>query len=232
MSVVYFNGDLLNEDEVKVSVNDAGYYYGDGIYEVILAYYGDDDKTIAYKVNDGEKTELALPRLGDGSWDTIHKVPVQMQLKAGENHITTSGILNGTGWVNFDYIDVSIAYEEIPEEPVELDYTALEAAIVAAEATNPDLYTEDSLAVLRAALAQAYAAKDASAQEEIDGAAESLISAIEALVLAEPETEPEETTPEETSVEETSQEETSAEETSAEETSAEKSVHRDFLCSI
>ena len=204
----------------------------DGIYEVILAYYGDDDKTIAYKVNDGEKTELALPRLGDGSWDTIHKVPVQMQLKAGENHITTSGILNGTGWVNFDYIDVSIA-EEIPyEEPVELDYTALEAAIVAAEATNPDLYTEDSLAVLRAALAQAYAAKDASAQEEIDGAAESLISAIEALVLAEPETEPEETTPEETSVEETSQEETSAEETSAEETSAEKSVHRDFLCSI
>ena len=134
--------------------------------------------------------------------------------------------------MNFDYIDVSIA-EEIPyEEPVELDYTALEAAIVAAEATNPDLYTEDSLAVLRAALAQAYAAKDASAQEEIDGAAESLISAIEALVLAEPETEPEETTPEETSVEETSQEETSAEETSAEETSAEKSVHRDFLCSI
>ena len=40
MSVVYFNGDLLDEDEVKVSVNDAGYYYGDGIYEVILYYKG------------------------------------------------------------------------------------------------------------------------------------------------------------------------------------------------
>ena len=40
MAIVYFNGDLLNEDEVKVSVNDAGYYYGDGIYEVILYYKG------------------------------------------------------------------------------------------------------------------------------------------------------------------------------------------------
>lgn len=40
MATVYFNGSFLNEDDVRVSVNDAGYYYGDGIYEVILYYKG------------------------------------------------------------------------------------------------------------------------------------------------------------------------------------------------
>ena len=40
MAIIYFNGDFVDEDEAKVSVNDAGYYYGDGIYEVILYYKG------------------------------------------------------------------------------------------------------------------------------------------------------------------------------------------------
>ena len=40
MSVVFLNGDYLDENEAKVSVNDAGYYYGDGFYEVILLRNG------------------------------------------------------------------------------------------------------------------------------------------------------------------------------------------------
>jgi D-alanine transaminase len=40
MSVVYLNGEFLEEKDAKVSINDSGYYYGDGFYEVIFLYNG------------------------------------------------------------------------------------------------------------------------------------------------------------------------------------------------
>ena len=40
MSKVFLNGEFIEENEAKVSINDAGYYFGDGVYEVILLYKG------------------------------------------------------------------------------------------------------------------------------------------------------------------------------------------------
>ena len=40
MSVVYLNGDYLRAGEAKVSVNDRGFLFGDGVYEVTPAYHG------------------------------------------------------------------------------------------------------------------------------------------------------------------------------------------------
>ncbi|GEM_PF-538076 len=40
MAVVFLNGEFIEESEAKVSINDTGYYFGDGIYEVILLYKG------------------------------------------------------------------------------------------------------------------------------------------------------------------------------------------------
>lgn len=40
MSIVFLNGNFLNEEDAKISINDSGYYFGDGIYEVILLYNG------------------------------------------------------------------------------------------------------------------------------------------------------------------------------------------------
>ena len=40
MSVVYLNGDYLPADEAKISVNDRGFLFGDGVYEVTPAYHG------------------------------------------------------------------------------------------------------------------------------------------------------------------------------------------------
>ncbi len=40
MSVVYLNGDFLPAGEAKVSVNDRGFLFGDGVYEVTPAYGG------------------------------------------------------------------------------------------------------------------------------------------------------------------------------------------------
>ncbi len=38
MSVVYLNGQYCDENKAVVSINDAGYYYGDGVYEYIFKY--------------------------------------------------------------------------------------------------------------------------------------------------------------------------------------------------
>ena len=38
MSIMYLNGKFLDEQNAVVSVNDAGYYYGDGIYEYVFVY--------------------------------------------------------------------------------------------------------------------------------------------------------------------------------------------------
>ncbi len=40
MSIVYLNGEYLPADEAKVSVNDRGFLFSDGIYEVTPAYRG------------------------------------------------------------------------------------------------------------------------------------------------------------------------------------------------
>ena len=40
MSVVYLNGDYLPADQAKISVNDRGFLFGDGVYEVTPAYHG------------------------------------------------------------------------------------------------------------------------------------------------------------------------------------------------
>jgi len=38
--VVYFNGNYIKKDEVKISPDDRGFLFGDGVYEVIRAYNG------------------------------------------------------------------------------------------------------------------------------------------------------------------------------------------------
>ncbi len=40
MSVVYLSGDYLPADQAKISVNDRGFLFGDGVYEVTPAYHG------------------------------------------------------------------------------------------------------------------------------------------------------------------------------------------------
>lgn len=38
--LVYFNGTIRHKDEVRISPDDRGFVFGDGVYEVILAYKG------------------------------------------------------------------------------------------------------------------------------------------------------------------------------------------------
>lgn len=37
---VYFNGAIINKDDVKISPDDRGFLFGDGVYEVLMGYSG------------------------------------------------------------------------------------------------------------------------------------------------------------------------------------------------
>lgn len=40
MSVYYIDGRFTKKDEIRISIDDRGYYFGDGVYEVIQVYNG------------------------------------------------------------------------------------------------------------------------------------------------------------------------------------------------
>ena len=40
METAYFNGKLLPKDEIKISPDDRGFLFADGIYEVVRWYEG------------------------------------------------------------------------------------------------------------------------------------------------------------------------------------------------
>lgn len=93
-----------------------------GMYDITIAYNGDDDKTILMKVNGGSNIQVSLPKQGDGSWDQMHKKTVRVNLNKGVNTVWVSGTINDiTTWANIDYIEVVYAGAEEPEK-VSLTY--------------------------------------------------------------------------------------------------------------
>jgi D-alanine transaminase len=63
--VVWLNGELTDFAEGRVSIQDRGFYFGDGVYEVIRAYNGRLlalDKHLARLERSARGIELSLPR--------------------------------------------------------------------------------------------------------------------------------------------------------------------------
>ena len=38
--IVYVNGEFVSEDDAVISVFDRGFFFGDGVYEVVPVIYG------------------------------------------------------------------------------------------------------------------------------------------------------------------------------------------------
>lgn len=64
MSLYFMNDKFTKQDEVKVSIDDRGYYFGDGVYEVIKVYNGElftADEHINRLFVSAEKIQLTIP---------------------------------------------------------------------------------------------------------------------------------------------------------------------------
>ncbi len=78
---VYLNGEYLSKDEAKISPNDRGFIFADGIYEVIKYYNG-----IPFRYNDHiKRLERSLSGISIGLPDTGKYEPVFKELLALNN---------------------------------------------------------------------------------------------------------------------------------------------------
>jgi len=94
--------DWSNLPHVKFRVNaEVG-----GPHRLVLAYNGDDDKTILIRVN-GKDIPIHLPPLSGGAWNLMHQKTLVVDLIPGENILQVSGALGGRGWENVDYIELT-----------------------------------------------------------------------------------------------------------------------------
>lgn len=63
MAVYFIDGKFTKQDEVKISIDDRGYYFGDGVYEVIKVYDGElftVDEHITRLFKSAEKIDLSM----------------------------------------------------------------------------------------------------------------------------------------------------------------------------
>lgn len=63
MALYFIDGRYTKQDEIKISIDDRGYYFGDGVYEVIKVYNGQlftAKEHIARLFKSAEKINLAL----------------------------------------------------------------------------------------------------------------------------------------------------------------------------
>lgn len=87
--MIYFkDGEFLEEEQVSVSVNDRGYAFGDGVYEVIKIYDGTlytEEEHLARLIESAEKIRMRLPY-------TIEELRGIVRKLQSENHIKTGHI--------------------------------------------------------------------------------------------------------------------------------------------
>ncbi len=160
------------------------------------------DELTASKDDEGNYEDLAPVVTCNGntlSWNTdyLYKVydangdRVWMVSEPGTYTINIEGIANYTGDVS-----LTLIVNEAEEPVVEVDKSALEAAITEALGIDTSGYTDDSVATFEAALkdAQDVDANAEASQTEVDAATDALVSAIAGLEVApEPEPSPEPT---------------------------------------
>ena len=86
MSIVFLNGDYVPAEEAKVSVDDRGYLFADGVYEVIRVYEGRPFRIDAHldRIAHGlDDLQIELPSLDDLE-DVIEKLLDDNGLRSGD----------------------------------------------------------------------------------------------------------------------------------------------------
>ncbi|WP_303968416.1 D-amino-acid transaminase [Sporosarcina ureae] len=95
--MIYFkDGKFLEEDEVHVSVNDRGYAFGDGVYEVIKIYDGalyTAQEHLERLIESAEKIRMAMPYTIEELGEIIQKLQTENEITMGHIYLqVTRGV--------------------------------------------------------------------------------------------------------------------------------------------
>ncbi|MBF0319003.1 MAG: aminodeoxychorismate lyase [Nitrospirae bacterium] len=94
---IYLNGEIVAEDEAKVSVYDHGFLYGDGVYETMRVYDG-----VVFKINEHIKRlrrslgmiRLNIPLSDSSLYEAIHDT---LNANAATEAVVRLTVSRGTG---------------------------------------------------------------------------------------------------------------------------------------
>ncbi|WP_043934062.1 D-amino-acid transaminase [Bacillus sp. EB01] len=85
MEFVVLNGDIISRDKASIDVEDRGYQFGDGVYEVIRVYNG----TMFTAMEHLERLEASAKKIGISLGWTIQELELKFKELIDKNQLTT-----------------------------------------------------------------------------------------------------------------------------------------------
>lgn len=122
--MIYFkDGEFLKEEQISVAVNDRGYSFGDGVYEVIKVYDGmlyTAQEHLERLQQSAEKVRMSLPYTIEQLTEFVEKLKNDNQLKVGHIYLqVTRGVAPRAHQFPENTVPVVIGYTVENPRPME-----------------------------------------------------------------------------------------------------------------
>ncbi|MEK5173046.1 D-amino-acid transaminase [Heyndrickxia sp. FSL W8-0496] len=127
MEKIIFNGEIVEKSEVNIDIEDRGYQFGDGIYEVIRVYNGHlftKDEHIQRLYESAEKISIHIPFSKKDLMQRLEELVETNQLDTGIIYlqITRGTYTRQHGFPSEEIIPTYVAYtREMPIPQVSMD---------------------------------------------------------------------------------------------------------------
>lgn len=127
MEKIIFNGEIVEKSEVNIDIEDRGYQFGDGIYEVIRVYNGHlftKDEHIHRLYESAEKISIRIPFSKKDLMQRLEELVETNQLDTGIIYlqITRGTYTRQHGFPSEEIIPTYVAYtREMPIPQVSMD---------------------------------------------------------------------------------------------------------------
>lgn len=127
MEKIIFNGEIVEKSEVNIDIEDRGYQFGDGIYEVIRVYNGHlftKDEHIQRLYESAEKISIRIPFSKKDLMQRLEELVETNQLDTGIIYlqITRGTYTRQHGFPSEEIIPTYVAYtREMPTPQVSMD---------------------------------------------------------------------------------------------------------------
>ena len=135
MSYILFNGELSKRETISIDIEDRGYQFGDGIYEVVRVYNG---RLFTWKEHidrlyaSAEKIRMTIPYTKEEMKDFMDKLIEKNELTEGTIYLQlTRGVApRNHAFPGSDVQATFVAYTKVSERPVQLMEKGVDAHLV------------------------------------------------------------------------------------------------------
>lgn len=135
MEYVILNGEFIERSEAKVDIEDRGYQFGDGVYEVIRIYNGKMftvDEHLERLLDSGKKIDLNIPYTVGELKQLLEKMILKNKLELGIVYMqfTRGASPRNHAYPGADVLPAFTAYTRKAERPVDSMKNGVKALLI------------------------------------------------------------------------------------------------------